>query len=255
MMSKPTRYSIECPNTEPGSLRAIVKKHVETVETYATCKPVAAHTVAAFDELLACLPERQRLILDSGCGTGRSSLRLGRMFPNHTVVGVDKSIARLSQNARFRNRSDTAQVQQAAENVWLVRAELVDFWQCSVKEKLLIEQHFLLYPNPYPKMARLKHRWYAHPSFPILLQLRAGKTVLRSNWKQYLIEFADCVSTADTCYSNNEMENFAGPYCKQPAIIDQQTVNNDAWTNFEEKYFTVGEPTFELILHRSNATD
>ena len=39
--------------------------------------------------------EGRPFILDSGCGTGKSTQQLARQYPDHLVVGVDRSQARL----------------------------------------------------------------------------------------------------------------------------------------------------------------
>ena len=39
----------------------------------------------------------QPFVLDSGCGTGESTQRLADMFPNHVVIGVDRSHVRLAK--------------------------------------------------------------------------------------------------------------------------------------------------------------
>ena len=271
---KSTEYTIECPPSDPETLATLVEKHIKTQSKYVSSKPVAEHTSSAFAALQAQLAQRQqhertsKVVLDSGCGTGRSSLLLGKKFPEHVVIGVDRSIARLSRNpvvnaktcasnvAQYSgNPSGTGLVQKAADNVWLVRAELVDFWRCCNRENWYIDQHYLLYPNPYPKKRFVKRRWYAHPSFPTLLELQANTIVLRSNWKQYLQEFLDAVQYANACYAElgpERTRNYAQPYLLRKQAIQLQDGDvKDAWTNFEQKYFDAEEHTFELILHRN----
>jgi tRNA G46 methylase TrmB len=137
-----------------------------------------------------------------------------------------------------------AAVQRASDNVILVRAELSDFWRlCSMEEEWNICRHYLLYPNPYPKKSRLKSRWYAHPAFPILLQL-GGCIVVRSNWKGYLEEFATCAEVANECMGFTYQGD--GPTRRQRC--KSTTTTTTAWTNFEIKYDSVGEPTYELVL-------
>jgi tRNA G46 methylase TrmB len=134
-----------------------------------------------------------------------------------------------------------AAVQRASDNVILVRAELSDFWRlCSMEEEWNICRHYLLYPNPYPKKSRLKSRWYAHPAFPILLQL-GGCVVVRSNWKGYLEEFATCVQVANECLGLLYE-------CQGPTRRSCNNTTTKAWTNFEIKYNMVGEPMYELVL-------
>lgn len=256
--ARKTQYTIDfCPPTDPQVLEQLVSKHVQQLDRFLTHKPIAKHTKAAFDSLFyanattdrtQCVPEtssshqppllvshrtkqcltdfqrklydqQNAIVLDSGCGTGRSSLVLGAKYTeqNHLVLGVDRSMARLSKNPYYemtsssestntsemdltRHDNEEIIVQQVSHNVWLVRAELVDFWRLLLQlqqevPEVRLAHHYLLYPNPYPKKARVQQRWYGHASFPLLLQLpfedqttRKAQTslVLRSNWKLYL---------------------------------------------------------------------
>lgn len=52
----------------------------------------------------------------------------------------------------------------------------------------MLQAHYLLYPNPWPKPAHLGRRVHGHPAFPLLLQL-GGALELRSNWQLYVEEF------------------------------------------------------------------
>lgn len=202
--------------------------------------------------------------LGSGCGTGRSSLLLGEMYPGSLVIGVDRSIARLVRNAKFRyaqsslydtdkkedsspwrteQTEESITVQRASSNVVLVRAELVDFWRLALRHNWNVSHHFLLYPNPSPKKSRLKQRWYAHPAFPLILKLGGDSIVLRSNWKGYLHEFALAVEMASTVL--REAEPYVASAQQGPTERVDKTI---AWTNFEQKYDDVGEPTYEMTL-------
>jgi len=128
-----------------------------------------------------------------------------------------------------------------ASNVWLVRAELVDFWRLLLQHNTItVKHHYLLYPNPYPKTKRVKSRWYAHPSFPLLLQVASEKTIVRSNWELYLQEFASAVEIVDKNITVDAITSI------EPA----DTTKTKALTNFERKYWAAREPTYELILQR-----
>ena len=115
----------------------------------------------------------------------------------------------------------------------------------------------MLYPNPYPTNQRLSQRWYAHPSFPLILQLKAGTIIIRSNWKQYLIEFAKSIEIAYEYYEqqnnddvvNTNNNNVALPYLESAKKGPHERIDKAiALSNFEGKYDNVGEPTYELIL-------
>jgi tRNA G46 methylase TrmB len=138
-------------------------------------------------------------ILDSGCGTGLSSLHLARAFPDHWVLGVDQSAHRL-------NRVSTAQ----PDNLRYLRADVQDFWRALQVRQIRLARHYLLYPNPWPKSQHLMRRWHAHPVWPALLAL-GGVLELRSNWPLYVQEFGQALalSTGATVHvdslSNTDM--------------------------------------------------
>lgn len=96
-----TQYTINdsiCPPTDPDTLKKIVQKHIDTFPKYLSSRPIANHTAAAFEEALDFVIQygqssgsslRTKVILDSGCGTGRSSCMLGEMYPDCVVIGIE----------------------------------------------------------------------------------------------------------------------------------------------------------------------
>ncbi|MEM1153747.1 MAG: SAM-dependent methyltransferase [Pseudomonadota bacterium] len=141
-------------------------------------KPLAAHSVAAFNQLLSALEDQSRaLILDSFCGTGHSTSALARQFPEHLIVGVDKSEQRLAKRP-----SDWP------TNALLLRTDCYALWQLLVEHDLEVERHYLLYPNPWPKARQLQRRVHGHPAFYWLTKI-PGTVELRSNWQIYVEEF------------------------------------------------------------------
>jgi tRNA G46 methylase TrmB len=130
------------------------------------------------------------VILDSGCGTGESTIHIARRFPGIPVIGIDKSCARLNKAG---NPSQTAGEDVPANAFW-IRAELLDFWRLALDYvkacKWTIPYHAVYYPNPWPKQSEATRRFHMHPIFPTLLAL--GKTIeLRTNWEIYAREFAE----------------------------------------------------------------
>lgn len=149
--------------------------------------PLHAPTVAAFEALRLLVPENPGpLILDSGCGSGESTRRIARMWPDCLVIGVDKSAARL-------RRGGAGALPRREDNLVLVRAELASFWRLCRAAGWRLQRHYLLYPNPWPKPRHLGRRWHAHPVFPDLVRL-GGELELRSNWRVYADEFAFALS-------------------------------------------------------------
>jgi tRNA G46 methylase TrmB len=138
-------------------LRLKLQKHLETQWR----QPLHAPTVAAFEALTESVgfdPE-QKIVFDSGCGSGESTRCIASMLPDCLVIGIDKSQARLQ------------------------RLNCGQF------------PHYLLYPNPWPKPGHLQRRWHAHPVFPAMLAL-GGRLEMRCNWKIYADEFSAAIRWA-----------------------------------------------------------
>lgn len=177
-------------------------------------KPIAEHNREAFDDAQHWLDERRLpLILDAGCGVGLSTRVLARRYPKHAVIGVDRSADRLSRKHG-----------SLPDNALLVRADLVDFWRLALTAGWRPAQHFLLYPNPYPKAVHLKMRWHGHPVFPTILAL-GGQLELRSNWRLYVEEFCLALGQATGI----------------EAVVERHVPEDECLTPFERKYHLSGQ--------------
>jgi len=167
-------------------LAQCVRRHLATPWIQPPHRP----TIGAYRHLLEnCeLSAGRPFILDSGCGTGKSTQRLAGIFPGQLVIGIDRSHTRLA-------KSGAASSLVLNENYVLLRAELATFWRLLAADGHLPEKHFLLYPNPWPKPQHLRKRWHGHPVFPVLLSL-GGEIEMRCNWEIYALEFAQAVSIA-----------------------------------------------------------
>lgn len=194
----------------------IYDKLEEVVRKYASTeylRPIADHTRIAFAEAEkfvlnfyesagnegGAVRGTYKVILDSGCGTGESTLNIAIANPDVPVIGIDKSAARLTKAGA------------APRNAFLVRAELLDFWRLALGKvkagEWHIPYHALYYPNPWPKQSEATRRFHLHPIFPTLLQL--GDTLeLRTNWELYAREFAEAarIATPDCSISREAFE-------------------------------------------------
>jgi len=185
-------------------------------------KPYADYNHAAFE---ASFARREReapgapLILDACCGVGESSIALARAFPDHYVIGVDQSEARLG---RFEPAS-------LPPNLDLVRADLVDYWRLMHDAGVRLARHYLLYPNPWPKIGHLSRRWHGHPVFPTMLEL-GGVLECRSNWRIYVEEFCLAVNTLTQC-----------------RMACEEFVPNLPLTPFERKYRESGHALYRAV--------
>ena len=145
-------------------------------------KPFAEYNRVAFAASLEGWDRCAPLILDAGCGVGHSTIQLARNFPDHWVIGVDQSEERLKRRKPYPDAL-------LPHNMVLVRADLVDYWRLCRDAGMRLARHYILYPNPWPKIGHLARRWPAHPVFPCVPAL-GGVLECRSNWQVYVEEFA-----------------------------------------------------------------
>ena len=200
-------------------LDRVVRRHLQ----HPWRAPIADHDVQAFRRLQQwrdAQGSERPLMLDSGCGTGRSSRALASQNPNALVVGVDQSAVRLDRATR---RFETL-----PDNLLLLRADCAGLWRLMAEEGWQLHRHQILYPNPWPKSAHLKRRWHGHPVWPTLLSL-GGELEMRSNWPLYLQEVQAALKI-----SGIQATLFALPEQHEPL------------TDFEEKYQASGQLNWRL---------
>jgi len=207
-------------------LEEIVTKHLNSQFR----RPIAAHTQLAFDKIkeqveLYRQSDGSSLIFDSCCGTALSTRKIAIMYPNSLVIGIDRSIKRLSK----------ACAEVLPSNMILVQAECADFWRLALQAGWQLEKHFLLYPNPYPKSCHFKRRWHGHPAYPSLLAL-GGSIEVRSNWILYVKEFYEAFRIAKPeliTLNSSAIEVF---------------IPNDYLTLFEKKYHQSGQDLYRCVI-------
>ena len=193
-------------------LQRLVTRHARSVFQ----KPIADYNRRAFDASMAAWrgASAPPLILDAGCGVGWSTHRLALQFPGHFVIGVDQSADRLARGM--------SGLRTGPSNLLLVRADLIDYWRLLHAAGVQLAHHYVLYPNPWPKIGQLARRWHAHPVFPTVVAL-GGEFECRSNWPVYIAECAAAL---------NQLTGAAvAAECYTPTAI---------LTPFEKKYLVSG---------------
>ena len=185
-------------------------------------KPIQAHNREAFEQAQKLVADWQGpIILDSCCGVGESTAWIAEQNPDALVIGVDKSAHRLARHAQYEKA-------EAGQRYILVRADLHDFWRLAVEAHWQLQQHYILYPNPWPKAAHLGRRWHGSPVWPYVLGL-GGQLVMRSNWAIYLTEVASSLALVN---------------CS--ATIFPLLARHEPMTPFERKYQRSGQQLWEL---------
>lgn len=200
----------------------IVNKHLQ----HAFQKPVQPHTQQAFDEVNALVQNFDGdIILDACCGVGQSTRLLAKQNPTALVIGVDKSANRLDRNVEEHFTVDLTGV----NNYRLIRADLNDFYRLIKAANWPVKQHFILYPNPWPKAKHIQRRWHGSAVFPQIIQ--TGECIeLRSNWRLYLEEFLAASKIAGRDGQINEYKVAT------------------ALTPFEAKFTASGQTCWQLII-------
>jgi tRNA G46 methylase TrmB len=185
-------------------------------------KPIQEHNREAFNQAQQLVADwHGPLILDSCCGVGESTAWLAQQNPDALVIGVDKSAHRLARHAHY-------QAAEAGQRYLLVRADLIDFWRLAVAAHWQPRQHYILYPNPWPKAAHLGRRWHGSPVWPYVIGL-GGELVMRSNWELYLTEVASSLALVNCAASLS------------PLLHQHQPI-----TPFERKYQRSRQQLWEL---------
>lgn len=198
-------------------LQDVVEKHARTH----FAKPIQAHTLAAFETVQHWLAQQPNapIILDSCCGVGESTYHHAMANPESRVIGIDKSAQRIGKHLHYQSTP--------IDNYLVIQADVRDFWRLVVQHDWPISHHYLLYPNPYPKSSQLTKRWYAHPAFTDLTNIRAKLTV-RSNWALYIEEFAQAL----------KYRGFESRWANYQSASPQ--------TPFERKYWASGHQSWQL---------
>ncbi len=194
----------------------------ELVKKYHTTKnkrPISAHTQAAFDDVNEWLRGfTGDVILDSCCGVGESTAKIAQANPHAKVIGIDKSEQRIEKHAHYSTHSD---------NYRVIRADVNDFWRLVSRSGWNVVQHYLLYPNPYPKKTQVQKRWHASAAMVDLMAITPHIEV-RSNWLIYIMEFAQAARhygvVSDMC----------------------EVTSDDNMTPFERKYRASGQSCWKL---------
>ncbi|MCK9984044.1 MAG: tRNA (guanine-N7-)-methyltransferase [Azoarcus sp.] len=210
------------PESAQSGVHEHLVRHVQRHLAEPFRKPCLDYNRAAFEASLAGWDRNAPLILDAGCGVGHSTIQLARAFPDHWVIGVDQSADRLNRRKPYPDAL-------LPKNMVFVRADLVDYWRLMSDAGLRLARHYILYPNPWPKIGHLARRWHAHPVFPFIPRL-GGVLECRTNWRVYIEEFACALGLA----TGREVawETFEAPAPLTP---------------FERKYRDSGQTLFRLV--------
>lgn len=168
------------------NLELIVKRHLSST----FLRPYPDHSLRVFEQAQAAVDNHSGpIILDSFCGVGESTSHIATKYPDALVIGIDKSKHRLDRHSSHNPDHSVT------DNYLLLQADVDDFWRLAVDAEWRLSQHFILYPNPWPKANHFKRRVHGSPLLSTLLTL-GGDIELRSNWQIYVQEFTASLTLA-----------------------------------------------------------
>jgi tRNA (guanine-N7-)-methyltransferase len=195
-------------------LDEVIQRHLQ----HADQTPIAEHSLSAWPDASRFLQSKPHFVLDLGCGTGVSTHQLAQQFPDAAVLGVDRSVDRLSRSTTL------------TSNALVLRFDQFDLLRLCAKAKFVADKIVLLYPNPSPKPEHLRRRWHAHPIWPCLLMCTRA-VELRTNWEIYAREFACALQ-------------FSGIKAQAQPLSTAQ--DEAALTRFEAKYRASGHALWQV---------
>lgn len=207
--------------TAHPALTQVIRRHQATPHR----RPINSTFRGLFAELDKLVSKHPGgVLIDSGCGTGDSSVALAHAQPDLLVLGIDKNPVRLKRAERRRHSS---------ANLRFVRSNLPDLWAHARRAGWPIRSNLLLYPNPWPKPRHLMRRWHANPAMEDVVAL-GGQLELRTNWRLYAEEFARAVQLW------RDLE--ARPSIWRPL---------EPLSAFERKYLLSGHTLFRVVVELS----
>lgn len=110
------------------------------------------------------------IILELGCGKGEYSLALARLYPDRSILGVDRKGERVWKGAKVA-------LDEGLSNVAFLRAKIEDLEE--YLDEGQVEQIWMPFPDPLPKKRQVKHRLVSPAFLEIYRRLLGPSGCLR----------------------------------------------------------------------------
>ncbi|TPV95800.1 MAG: methyltransferase domain-containing protein [Myxococcales bacterium FL481] len=173
------------PEGQPTPRLAAVERSLHRHRAAAGRAPLVPERLAQLERVVdAWRQAGTRVVLDLGCGTGWSTQALAERHLGDTVIGVDKSSARLARGA---NGSRSSASSPGPLPTHRFRCDIEELLAFAHHRGLRAEKAYLLYPNPWAKTGQLTRRLYARPAVLDLVAVCKNVEV-RTNWWVYAVE-------------------------------------------------------------------
>lgn len=162
------------------------------------------------------------IVLEIGAGVGLHALGFARANPDAQVFAIERTAEKFQ-------KFQQSHLSETSSNLTPIHADAIP-WVVHAVPPALLQQVFILYPNPEPKNPA--QRWFNMPFMQFLLsRMQANaKLTLASNITEYL----------------DEAEQQLLHVWKLPYV--RSAVTTERRTHFEIKYMERGEPCGQLIV-------
>jgi tRNA (guanine-N(7)-)-methyltransferase len=171
-----------------------------------------------------------RVSLEIGCGVGRFAIKLAQDHPEQAVIAIERTKDRFG---RFQTRLQNHPV---LPNLFAIHSEAVSVITHCIPVQSL-DQIFILYPNPYPKLKQRNLRWPNRAFMGCLLEkLKIGGTLtLATNIEDYQEE---ALHMMQEIWHLKVFENRKMSLAEPPR------------THFEKKYLERDETCWNMVFKK-----
>lgn len=166
-------------------------------------------------------------VLEIGAGTGMHPLSYAQKFPERLIIAIEKTHERYGKFIRAYNRLKPL-------NLIPIHSHAIS-WVAHNIGKEELDEIFILYPNPNPKVSDLNKRWHAMPFFGYLIDTLkpSGKVTMRTNELFYAEEAKKYMDDIWEL-SDVQIRSFS-----QGDVVEFKTL-------FEKKYLERGQTCYEI---------
>jgi tRNA (guanine-N7-)-methyltransferase len=168
--------------------------------------------------------------LEIGCGVGKYAIHRAHQFPDRAIIAIEKTTERFG---KFERR---IQNHEELPNLFAIHSEAASVITHFIPEHSL-DEIFLLYPNPYPKVKQRNLRWHNRAFMGFLLgRLKVGgKITLATNIEDYHEEAIEM------------MRNVWHLDVVEDRLIG---ANENPRTHFEQKYLLRDELCWNMVFKK-----
>lgn len=92
----------------------------------------------------------KRVTLEIGCGHGHFLTAYAEAYPEKICIGIDVCTQRILRGKKKQDRAKLS-------NLYFIKADAVEFLE-ALPEGVLIDEIYILFPDPWPKTRHYKHR-------------------------------------------------------------------------------------------------